>query len=59
MSKKFGTDYRVCQGFRLTKQNDYFLITFDYFLNEVSIFEAAGAVAKIDSSPKLNHHNQV
>ena len=35
--------YRVCQGFRLMNQGDYFLITFE----ASCIFEAAGAVEKI------------
>ena len=48
------TTYRVCQGFRLTKSGDYFWVTFDHFWSK-----AAGALAKIGSSLKQNHYNQV
>ena len=43
---------RVCHGSRLTKQDDYFGVTFDHTLRESIIFEA---VVKIGSSLKLNH----
>ncbi len=41
---------RVCLGFRITKQDDYFRA-----LNCVLFFEAAGAVVKIGLSLIPNH----
>ena len=35
------------------------MIIFLLFLKQTSFFEAAGAVVKFGSSPKLNHHDQV
>ena len=48
-------EYRVCQGFRLTKL-DFLSRHFWPLLNQVVYFEAAGAIAKIDASRKPNHH---
>ena len=45
--------YRICQGFRLMKRDDHFQVNQCYFI------EAAGAIVKIGSSLKSNHHNQV
>jgi hypothetical protein len=38
----------------MKKQDDYFLLTFDLFLNQESFSKVAGAVAIIDSSQNLN-----
>ena len=48
--------YRVCQGFRLTKQDDYFWVNFDHIWSKR---EAAGAVVKISSSLQTPNFNQV
>ena len=39
--------HRVCHGFRLTKGDDCFWVTFDHFWSRHHFFNAAGAVAKI------------
>ena len=49
--------YRVCQGLRLTKREDT-LSRFWPLLQQISFFEAAGAVAKNVSSLKPNHNNK-
>jgi len=36
--------YRVCHGFRLTKQGNCFWVNFDHFLNWASFLKAGGAV---------------
>ena len=46
--------YRMCHGFRLSKWDDYFQVTF-----EVTRIFFEAAVAKIGLSLKPNHHNQV
>ena len=51
--------YGVCHGFRITYQDDYFLSHFWPLLKQVSFFDATKQVAKIGSSLKPNHHNQV
>ena len=51
--------YRVCQGFLLTIPDVYFDVTCDVIFEQVVFFQTAGAVARIGSSLKRNHHNQV
>ena len=52
---KISRVYRVCHGFRITKRDYYFWP----FLKKASFFMAAKTVAKMDSSLKPNHHNQI
>ena len=51
--------YRVYKGFRLNNARWSFLSHFWPLLKRVVFLEAAGAVAKIDSSLKPIHHNQI
>ncbi len=50
--------YRVCHGFRLRKQIDYFWVDFGHFWNE-QYFWRAGTVLKIGSSVKPNHSKKL
>ena len=50
--------YRVCHGFRLTKQEDYFRVNFDHFRSKLCFFRQLGQVASIGLSVKPNHHLQ-
>ena len=52
------TSYRVCQGFRLTKRDDFFELILTTFEASI-IFEAAGAVVEISLSPHNSNRNQV
>ena len=58
-NKTVALDYRVCHGFRLTKRDDYFWVTFDHFWSKHHFFEAAGALVEISSSLQSSNHNQV
>ena len=49
--------YRVCHGFRITKQNDYLLVTFDHFWSE-SHFSRQLGLWKNSLEPKPNQHNK-
>ena len=54
------SSYRVLQSvtrIKTNKRGDYLLSHFWPLLKQMSFFEAAGAVAKIGSSLKSNHHN--
>ena len=46
--------FRMCQGFRLTKRDDYLLLIFDHFSASI-IFKVPVAIAKIGLSLKPNH----
>ncbi len=46
------TFYRVCHGFRLMKQDDYFWVDFDHL-------DAAWAELQIGLSLKPNHHWEI
>ena len=50
--------YSVCQGFRLRKRDNYFLVSLGHFWRE-KYFKAAVAVVIICLSLKPNHHNQI
>jgi len=50
----------VCHGFRLTKRDDYFWVSFDQpLLNRAVFLAAARAVLKNCSNLKLNHHREI
>ena len=43
----------MCNGFSLIKRDDYFWDPFEHFLKQTSIFEADGAVEKLDWAENL------
>ena len=44
----------MCQRFRLTKQDDYFIVNLGHFLNPASVLrQLAGAMGKISLSRNL------
>ncbi len=52
--------YRVCHGFRITKLDDYFWVTFDLFWSKRCFWSNWGnGKLESDSSLKPNNHNQV
>jgi hypothetical protein len=45
--------------FRYGYQDDYFRVNFDHFCSKHLFLKAAGAIANIGSSLKMNHNKQI
>jgi hypothetical protein len=51
--------FQLFHRFGSEQQDDYFQVNFDHFYSKCYFLEAAGAVAKIGLSLKLNHRKQI
>ncbi len=49
----------LCHRFRLMKQDEYVLVNFDHFWIKQNFLRLAGAVLKLGSSLKPNHHQEI